>query len=184
MSEYAQLKAFVEKVYEHADNPVEVLVYAKTIDCFLEKDTEKLIEIIELAIKTGFEDDVEDFYDKMTTDTNFADIVNFAVELDFEEETANFVDKMETEYDFNIEAGGKEYRFISKDRVDNIAYDYAIDLIEDCYIDAEMRKSWIYKYFDIDKAAEDVISDGYGNVFGSYDGDYDEFNGFIYMRMN
>lgn len=180
MSEYSELKEFVVKVYEYAENPVEVLAYAKTIDCFLDYNPKTLTENIELAIKVGFDDEIEEFHNRMQNEPNFVEMIELAMELGFEDRAKEFVDKMESEYDFEIE----NFRFISKNRIDDIAYDYAIDLIEDVYIDSEMRKSWLYKYFDIDAAAKDFVSDGYGHLFGSYDGGYDEFQDYIYMRVH
>ena len=74
------------------------------------------------------------------------------------------------------EYGNREYYVYTDDERESEGRERAKDLIESCYLTKEVKESWIYNHFDMNSAIDDVIDDGYNNLFASYDGDEYEEN--------
>ena len=118
---------------------------------------------------------------------NLDDILTFIKETDSEDEYLELIEKVDNkldmENDFYIEIGSHEYRFIHNDAIEDLFYDYNVDLVDECYLHGvpEMIKN----YFNYDKFVEDCKYDGYANTFSSYDGSTEiELNDYTVFRTN
>lgn len=76
----------------------------------------------------------------------------------------------------------REYYIYTDDERESEGRVRAESLIEDCYLTKEVKESWLYRHFDMESAIDEVISDGYGNLFASYDRveNEEEVNGTYY----
>ena len=73
------------------------------------------------------------------------------------------------------EYGNREYYVYTDNERESEGRERAESLIEDCYITNEIKESWLYRHFDMESAIDEVIDDGYGNLFAGYDSnEYEE----------
>lgn len=78
--------------------------------------------------------------------------------------------------DFYAEIDGREYRFIHEDFIWDIYVDDVKETTIECYLcEVDRSKLW-WLAIDWEKTADNVFSsDGYGNTFGTYDGNEYEY---------
>jgi hypothetical protein len=63
----------------------------------------------------------------------------------------------------------RSFLVVDKNYIDDIYYDWLVDLVDDCYLNG--TNDLIKNYFDYTKFVNDCrISDGYAHTFNSYDG--------------
>jgi len=119
---------------------------------------------------------------------NLNDILTFIRETESENEYLEVIEKLDNELnnsnDFFIEVNNKEYRFIHNDDIEDLFYDYNVNLIDECYFTNDTPEV-LKNYFDYDKFVSDCMYNGYANTFSSYDGTTEiKLNSYRVFRTN
>jgi hypothetical protein len=118
------------------------------------------------VLNNSFPDDLEELDDKVIALATHLEISPNEAQDDISEQSYD---------DCCFDYGKREYYVYTERERDSNGLERAENLIDECYLTDEIRNSWIYRHFDMDSAIEEVISDGYGNLFASYDGaEYEE----------
>jgi len=86
-----------------------------------------------------------------------------------------------TDDDFYIDVDGMEFRFISKDAIDELWEEGLIEMVKDCYGLSDVPS---FVTIDWAETIENLKEDGMGHHFGSYDGEEYETDSFYYFRTN
>ena len=117
------------------------------------------------VLNNSFPDDLEKLDDKVIALAKHLEISPNEAQDDLTESKYN-----DSEYSY----GKRGYYVYTERERDSNGLERAENLIDECYLTDEIRNSWIYRHFDMDSAIDEVISDGYGTLFASYDGDENE----------
>ena len=118
-------------------------------------------------------------------DTDLTDAILLARnEIDLDPFTlSELISNVQTSDIFEISEGGREYLLVSESSIESEAYDRARVCLEECVL-IELEGA-ARQYFDEEQWIQDYIDqDGYGSVFNTYDGDYDEVGNWYLFRMN
>ena len=117
--------------------------------------------------------------------TNIIDAISLIRdEIDLDPFTlSELISNVQASDTFEMSEGRREYLFVSESSIESEAYDRARVCLEECVL-IELEGA-ARQYFDEEQWIQDYIDqDGYGSVFNTYDGDYDEVGNWYLFRMN